>query len=244
MFNVPFGITHFRRLLWVGIAALVLPLLLLVATGQELHSQEESVTEISSDSHQFVGRIDQDGFDFVGYGYVYDIEGVAPDELFSDSNPLDTSETTAHFTYYASTELTSRAVVTDAVRSIFALDSVGEITYYYQESPAASFDDPQSFTQGTAVMTATIRLQDILTVQGPDRGLAVGNGEMSIVSTEPFTFGGETVRFGQSGKSYQISTQGDAVRTDANIPQSSVLLAGDATSVTWWQNFLPTVVEE
>ncbi|HSM54952.1 MAG TPA: hypothetical protein VK879_02255 [Candidatus Sulfomarinibacteraceae bacterium] len=241
MFNVPFGITRYRRLLWVGIAALALPLLLLIGAGQELHSQEGSVTEISSDSYQFAGRIDQDGFDFAAYGYIYDIEGVAPAELFSDSNPLFTSETTAHFTYYASAELTSRAVMTDTDRAIFALDSVGEIVYYYQESPSASFDDPQSFAQGTPVMTATIRLQDILTVTGPDRGLAVGNGKLSVLSAEPFTFGGETVRFGRPGKSYQISTQGDAVRTDAQIPQSSVLLAGDAISVTWWQNFLPIV---
>ncbi|MFW6069459.1 MAG: hypothetical protein ACOC9X_00320 [bacterium] len=243
MFNVPFGITRFRRLIWVGIAALVLPLLLLIGTGQELHSQEEAVTELGSGSYQFAGRIDQDGFDFDAYGYVYDIEGVAPAELFSDSNPIDTSETTAHFTYRASAELTSRAVITDAQRSIFTLNSVGEIVYYYQETPEASFGDPDSFAQGTPVMTATIRLQDILTVTGPDRGLAVGNGEISVLSAEPFTFDGETVRFGRPGKSYQISTQGDAVRTDAEIPQSSVLLAGDATGVTWWQNFLPTITE-
>lgn len=243
MFNIPFGVTRFRRLLWIGIAALGLPLLLLIGTGRELHSQGNTVTEIASDSFQFVGRIDQDGVDFVAYGYVYDIEGIDPQELFSDSDPINSSEETAHFTYYASAQLTSRAVLTDSVRAIFTLDSVGDITYYYQDSPAASFDDPQSFAQGTAVTTATVRLQDVLTVQAPNRGLAAGNGEISVSSAEPFTFGTETVRFGRQGRSYRVSTLGDAVRTDPDIPQSSVLLAGDAASFTFWQNFLPITEE-
>lgn len=241
MFNVPWNITQYRRLLWVGIAALGLTILLLVVTGQELHSQGDSVTEIGSGSYQFVGRIDQEGLNFTAYGYVYDVEGVDPEELFSGSTALNASESTAHFTYYATAELTSRAVITDTDRSMFPLNSVGEITYYYQDPPSASFDDPQSFIQGTAVTTATIRMQDILTVQGPDRGLAVGNGELSVSSVEPFTFGGETVRFGRPGKSYRISTMGDAVRTDPDIPRSSVLLAGDAASTPFWQNFLPVV---
>lgn len=240
MFNAYIGNIRLRRLFWVGVIALA-PILLLLATGQELHSQENQVTEISSDNFQFVGRIDQDGLDFTGYGYVYDIEGVAPQELYSDSDPINGSEETAHFTYYATASLTSRAVVTDAVRAIFALDSVGEITYYYQDSPSASFGDPQSFAQGTAVTTATISLQDILIVQAPNRGLAEGQGEITVLSAEPFTFGGETVQFGRPNKTYRVSTSGDAVRTDPVTPESSVLLAGDAAHIPFWQSFLPIV---
>lgn len=241
MFNIPLNISKVRRLRWLAIAALGLAVLLLLVTGQELHSQGEAVTEIAADSYQFVGRIDQVGLDFTAYGYVYDIEGVAPEELFSDADAVNASEATARFTYYATAELTARAVITDSERAIFPLDSVGEITYYYQASPSASFDDPQSFSQGTPVTSATIRMQDILTVQAPNRGLAVGNGELSVSSAEPFTFGAETVRFGQPGKSYRISTMGDAIRTDPVTPESSVLLAGDAASTTFWQRFLPAI---
>ena len=241
MFNLPFNITESPRLRRVGIAALALAILLLLFTGQKLYSQGEAVTEIGSGTYQFVGRIDQEGLDFTSYGYVYDIEGVAPQALFSDADAVNASEATAHFTYYATAELTARAVITDSARAIFPLDSVGEITYYYQDSPSASFDDPQSFMQGTAVTTATVRMQDILTVQAPNRGLAVGNGVFSVMSAQPFTFAGETVRFGRQGKSYRISTMGDAVRTDPLIPESSVLLAGDAASVPFWQSFLPVI---
>ncbi len=240
MLNARFGNISLRRLFWVGVIVLI-PLLLLLAGGQELHSQENQVAEIASENFQFAGRIDQDGAEFTAYGYLYDVEGIAPQELFSDSDPVNGSEETAHFTYHATANLTSRAVVTDAVRAIFALDSVGEITYYYQDSPAASFDDPDSFAQGTAVTTATISLQDILTVQAPNRGLAEGQGEITVLSTEPFTFDAETVQFGRPNKTYRVSTFGDAVRTEPTIPQSSVLLAGDAAHIPFWQSFLPVV---
>ncbi|MFW6097959.1 MAG: hypothetical protein ACOC9Z_07775 [Chloroflexota bacterium] len=240
MFNTRIAGISLRRLFWIGVIVLI-PILLLLAGGQELHSQENQVDEIASENFQFAGHIDQDGAEFTAYGYVYDIEGIAPQELFSDSDPVNGSEETAHFTYYATADLTSRAVVTDAVRGIFALDSIGEITYYYQESPAASFDDPDSFAQGTAVTTATTDLQDILTVQEPNRGLAEGQGEITVLSVEPFTFGGETVQFGRPDKIYRVSTFGDAVRTDPVTPESSVLLAGDAAHIPFWQSFLPAV---
>lgn len=240
MFKKHIGNLTLRRLFWVGLIVLA-PILLLLATGQELHSQENEVTEISADNFQFAGRIDQDGLDFTGYGFIYDIEGIAPQELFSDSDAINGSEETAHFTYYATANLTSRAVVTDTERGIFALDSVGEITYYYQHSPSADFDDPDSFTEGTAVTTATISLQDILTVQAPNRGLAMSQGEITVLTAETFTFGADTVRFGRPDKTYRVSTTGDAVRTDPLIPQSSVLLAGDAAHIPFWQSFLPVI---
>lgn len=233
------GLIRIRRMFWVSVVTFGLLVLLSAATAQELRSQGTTVTEIGSGMYQFVGRIDQYGTQFTAYGYVYDIQGVSPDQLFSyPSNP---SETTAHFTYFATAMLSSRAVLTDAVRSIFALDSVGEITYHYQSSPSASFDDPQSFANGTAVTTATLQLQDILTVQGPNRGLANGSGEFAVLAADPFTFGSETVRFGHAGKVYRVSTFGDAVRTDSLIPQSSVLLAGNAVDLAMWQTFLPNV---
>lgn len=221
-----------RQQFWVGIITLVLLVLFSAATARQLHSQGKSVTEIGSGAYQFVGRIDQVGAQFTAYGYLYDIEGLSPSELFSD--PLNPSETTAHFTYYATATLSSRAVLTDAVRAIFALDSLGEISYYYQSTPAATFDDPQSFANGTAVTTATTQLQNILTVQGPSRGLANGSGEFTVLSADQFTFGGENVRLGHPGKVYRVSTFGDAVRTDPATPESSVLLAGDAVDYTSW----------
>jgi len=231
--------TRIRRLLLAGVLALGLLALLLVVAGQRLDSQESGVMAIGSETYQFVGRIDQNGADFIGYGYLYDVQGVAPQDLFSD--PLNPSESTAYLTYYATATLSARAVITDAARALFALDSMGEITYYHQATPSASFDDPQSFTNGTAVTHASLQFQDALSVQGPNHGLSIGNGKFTVLNADPFTLGSETVRFGSAGKAYQISTWGDAIRSDAIIPQSSVLLVGNAVASTGWQTYLPYV---
>jgi len=222
------------------IGAFVIALGLVVIMGQTLYSQGSTAREVGTDTYQYAGRIDQDGPEFIGYGYIYDMQGLAPTALFSD--PYSPSEATAYFTYYATATLTSRAVVTDTVRGIFALDSVGEITFYYQSSPSAAFDSPESFANGTPIATAAMNFQDILSVQEPNRGISTGNGEFSMWTSEPFTFGAETLRFGHPGIVYQISSFGDALRTDPIIPQSSVLLAGNARRLSFLQQvFMPSV---
>ena len=236
MLNALSTINRSRRIL----GAFVITLVLVAIMGQTLYSQGSTAREVGTDKYQYAGRIDQDGLEFTGYGYIYDLQGLAPTALFS--GPYNPSEATAYFTYYATASLTSRAVVTDAVRGIFALDSVGEITFYYQSSPSADFGNPESFANGTPIATATIGFQDILSVQEPNRGLSIGNGQFSTWTSEPFTFGAETLRFGHPGTVYQISTFGDALRTDPTIPQSSVLLAGNARRLNFLQQvFLPSV---
>jgi hypothetical protein len=239
MLSTRFNHGGVRKVLLSAGMTLALVSLLLIAASQTLSSKEVTVTGIGMGSYQFAGRIDQDGLAFVGYGYLYDVQGIAPQALFSD--PLNPSESTAYLTYYATATLSSRAVVTDSTRGIFALDSVGEITYYHQATPTASFDNPASFAYGTPVTTATVRFQDVLSVQGANRGLAAGNGEFAMLTAEEFTLGGQTVRLGLPGRAYQVSTWGDAVRTEAVIPQSSVLLAGSAVASPTRQTYLPFV---
>ena len=244
MLNIRIGMVDFRRLVGVGVLALALLALLLAATGWQLSSQDNGAREVGvgvpgTSGYRFAGRIDQEGAAFTGYGYLYDVQGLNPNELFAD--PINTSETTAHFTYYATATLTARAVVTDAVRGIFALDSVGLITFYYHLTPTASFDDPLSFAAGTPIATASLRFQDILNVQSPNRGVAEGHGEFATQTAEPFTFGNETLRFGQVGLVHRVSTFGEGLRTNPVIPRSSVLLAGDAVNTGFRQTFMPTV---
>ncbi len=247
MVQARLNIVRFRKYFLVVAVALGLLVMLLTVTAQQLSSQGNGAKEVGVGApglgaYQFAGRIDQDGLQFAGYGYLYDVQGLTPQQLFSD--PLNSSETTAHFTYYATAALSSRAVITDAVRSIFALNSTGEITFYYQDTPAGSFDDPQSFKKGTPITTASVRLQDILNVQGPNRGIAVSNGEFTVSAATPFTLGADTVRFGRSGIVYQISTFGEGLRTDPFIPQSSVLLAGNAVNSGFQQTFLPNLANQ
>ena len=131
--------------------------------------------------------------------------------------------------------------MTDATRGIFALDSVGTITFYYHITPTASFEDPSSFATGTPIATASLRLQDILNVQSPNRGVAESHGEFSTLTAKPFQFGNETLRFGEAGLVHRVATFGEGLRTDPVIPRSSVLLAGDAVNTGFRQTFIPSV---
>jgi hypothetical protein len=239
------GIARYRKLLWMVGLSLGLIVLLLAGSGQQMSTEATSQQEIGvgppgSNAYQFAGHIDQDGAFFTGYGYVYDVEGLSPADLFTD--PFNTSPATAHITYYATATLTSRAVVTDATRSIFALDSEGQITFYFQSTPAADWAYPASFAGGTPIATASVSLQDILNVQAPNRGIAVGNGEFTVESADTFELNGETLQFTRPGLTYRIFTTGEGLRTDAGIPQSSVLLAGNAVTPGRWQTFLPNVL--
>ncbi len=238
------GIARFRRLIWMGGVALGLVVLLVAASGQQMSTQATSDKEIGvgrpgSNAYQYAGHIDQDGASFTGYGYLYDIEGLSSTELFTD--PINTSPATAHVTYYATATLTSRAVVTDSTRAIFALDSVGQITFYYQSAPSADWAYPESFANGTPIATASVSFQDILNVQAPNRGISVGNGEFTVKTVSPFDLNGETVFFTRPGLTYRVFTTGEGLRTNAVIPQSSVLLAGNAVTPVWWQMYLPGV---
>jgi hypothetical protein len=58
---------------------------------------------------EYVGRVDQNGGNFVSYGYLTHISGLTSTLLFSDI--LTTTEATARFTYYATATLTSHYVI-------------------------------------------------------------------------------------------------------------------------------------
>jgi hypothetical protein len=121
-----------------------------------------------------VGRVDQDGANFIGYGYMNYISGLASSQVFSD--PINHTDTTAHFTYYATATLTARSVIS----GVFTLDTAGVLAIYYNPAPQATFKNPASFAAGTLIAQYTLRNQDILNVQGPNLGIATGFGDLEI----------------------------------------------------------------
>jgi hypothetical protein len=222
------------KFFWTIGGALALLVLLLAASGLRPPTPGRVTTAAAAtpvlvgadlpgvNLYEFVGRVDQTEFAFVGYGYVSYLRGLDNDQIFSD--PLNPSETTAHFTYYSTATLTSRAVIS----SVFALDSVGPVTFYYQATPSATFDDPQSFAAGTPIATGVIRYQNILSVQAPNQGISNGIGEFVQQTASPFTLGSTEYQFGQPGLVERMTTFGQATRTDAILPRSFVVLAGNA----------------
>jgi hypothetical protein len=221
-------------LMVVGITLALIVGLLLLRPARAAYPQV-GVGTAGRNAFELIGRIDQDDVDFTGYGYLTYINGLNSADVFT--NPAYASEDTARFTYVATATLTSRAVLEE----VFVLDSQGPITFYFTESPPyRDFDDPASFASGTPIATASMRYQDILLVQSPNKGLASGVSEMTQLDASTFSLNGQSYQFGQPSLLYRLSTIGNATRTNLDPLTSFVLLAGNAVT-SGEQAFLPLI---
>ncbi len=200
---------------------------------------EIGVAPLGETATEFVGRADQNGGNFVSYGYLTHIAGLTDTLLFSQV--FTTDQSTAHFTYYATSTLTARFVIS----SVFIVDSVGMITYYYNPTPSVvvTFSDPTSFQSGTPILTATVRFHDILNVQAANLGISTGVGEMIHFANSPFTIDNVTYRLGRVGLQERSSTTGEGTRTSLIGPQSFVVLAGNSivTGLPGQLSYMPYV---
>lgn len=214
--------------------------LVLIITLQPLRIVKAAPLQVGigtrgQNAFEFIGRIDQNDLNFTGFGYLTYIRDLNNAEIYTD--PLNPSEDTARFTYVATATLTSRAILTD----VFVIDSQGTITFYFTQSPPdRSFDDSASFASGTPIATASMRYQDILLVQSPNKGLATGVSEVTQLNAPAFTLNGQSYQFGQSNQFYRLSTMGNGTRTNIAPPISFVLLAGNAVT-SGQQSFLPII---
>jgi hypothetical protein len=187
---------------------------------------------------EFVGRVDQDGGAFTSYGYLTHISGLTDTLLFTQI--FTTNETTARFTYYATATLTSRAVIS----GVFVIDSVGTTVYYFNPTAGATFTTPLSFAAGVPIMTATVRSQNILNVPAPNLGISTNIGELTQTGVSPFTLNTQTYQLGSVGVMERTWATGEGTRTNAVIPQSFIVLSGNAvvTGVPGQASFLPLVI--
>lgn len=188
---------------------------------------------------EFVGRADQDGANFISYGYLTHISGLTDTLLFSGTFPF-VNETNARFTYYATATLTSRYVIS----SVFVIDSIGTTVYYYHPAGGAQFANPASFAVGQPVLTATVRSQNILNVQAPNLGVGTNFGELTQTGVSAFDLGGQTYQIGRVGLIERTFSTGEGTRTDPITPKSFTVLSGNAvvTGLPGQATFVPLVM--
>lgn len=224
-------------ILMIAVLLLIIPVL--AARGKLLPAQaappQVGVGLADQNALEFIGRINQEGPSFTGYGYLTYVRDLNNTQLFT--NPANPSEATARFTFVATATMTSRAILTE----VFVLNSLGTMTFYFDDSPPGrDFSDPTSFTSGIPIATASMRYQDILLVQAPDKGLAQGVAEVTQLTATPFTLAGTSYTLGQPDLLYRFSTIGNGTRTDPdpNFPRSFVLMAGHAQTAGR-SNYLP-----
>jgi hypothetical protein len=186
--------------------------------------QVVGVAPAGQNSLEYVGRIDQTALSFNGYGYLTAISGIPDALVFTD--PINHSEATARFTFVSTATLTARSVLD----TLFVLSATGTTTIYYNEKPQASFKDPQSFAKGTVIATATERWQNVINVQSPDTGIATGIAEYTQTAANPFSLNGQDYALGQPKQFLRFWYTGEGKRTDKVAPNSTIIIAGYATT--------------
>jgi hypothetical protein len=171
---------------------------------------------------EFQSRITQSGtagVTFASYGYLLDVAGAKPADLFTGAP----SESTALFTAYTTGALVQRAV--DG--AIHTIDVKGTLTVYQRATPGASWDDPISFTVGTAVAQYAVTLQDVLSVIATATGLPTLSGDMKQTMAGALSGGLTGKTFGSAGQRLRFFASGVGKLTDPAQLSSVHSIAGN-----------------
>jgi hypothetical protein len=199
----------------VGAAALTAGAIARPSTGGASTLRRGTASDLST-ALGFIVRIDQDGGDFSGYGFLTQAAGIPDEVLFG--NGVDRSEATAPLTIVGTGTLERRSVR----GSVFVLDAVGTLQIHLLEAPGANFADPSSFATGTVVARYSAELHDVLTVIAPNTGIPVLSGDLTQTAATRFTLDAKRYQIGSKGNRLVLEGTGLGTRSDAEIPRSHI----------------------
>jgi hypothetical protein len=176
-------------------------------------------------SFRFVGRHEYRLASLVAYGYLSAVPGLEPADLFTQ--PDAPSAATARLTYAAE----ARAAPRPAGDEAFAIEGAGTLTIYVAEAGGASFADPASFAAGVPVATADIIFRDLVHLDAEGLTLAVGDGELTLTTTEAFQLGDDAYRLGHLGLRLRLRASGAAGLEEGPLAGATVQVAGTAVTL-------------
>ena len=214
-----------RQVLTAGLAAAGAGAASLAAAPASSAGKPVAATQPGTTAAEFRARFAQTGSTgehFTAYGYLTAADGTTDDDLFLGAS---LSDTTALLTAYAEGELVRRTVD----QSVHSLDIEGTLTIYQRAAPGASFADPASFTDGTAVATFAITLQDIVTVFATGKGLPTLTGDMHQTHSGKLSDGGGR-NFGHVGARARLFATGIGTLLNPATFNSILEMAGNWTT--------------
>ena len=135
------------------------------------------------------------------YGYLSSVDGI--DSVFT-ATPHN--ETTALFTFF--TVATTTQVINNG--NLRIVDRTGTTTIYLDESPNGNFSDPSTFSDGTPIMTMSLKQQVILDVV--ENTFTTVNIN-TVTSASSFSVGDSKFRLGQTGDQFRTYIGGRANTT-------------------------------
>jgi hypothetical protein len=146
-------------------------------------------------SMELVGQVINSGVNSFQFGYLSYINGIDTSAIFSGAAQ---NETTALFSFYNDT--TTRRVINNG--PIRIIDRDGTSTIYLNSVPDGNFANPNSFTDGTPVLTMSLRHQVIIdTLTGAFTATFV----LTVTSNEHFWLGDKSFRLGKVGQQLRLT---------------------------------------
>jgi hypothetical protein len=124
----------------------------------------------------------------IQYGYLTHVAGL--DTVFAGAPE---NESTAVFSFYNDT-VTTRVIDNGPLRIV---NREGTATFYLNDTPGADFGNPDSFRAGLPVMTAHLTHQVVLDTV---LNTFIAEFDLTIMSAEKFSRGGEEHRLGKPGE--------------------------------------------
>lgn len=134
----------------------------------------------------------------IQYGYLSFVNGL--DNVFSGSPQ---NETTALLTFFSDTQ-TVRVINNGPLRVV---NRVGMFTIFLDNSPNGDFSNPDSFRDGTQVMTGSLKHQVVLNTSTNTFTTVF---VITVISATPFRVDGHGSWFGQPGQKFRLTVSGQA----------------------------------
>jgi len=151
------------------------------------------------------------------YGFLSQINGIDLDSIFSASPH---GESTALFTFF--TDAANTQVINDGQLRI--VNRTG-ITTIYDDPSHADFSNPDSFRDGTPILTAALRQQVILDTS---EGTFTATNLNTVTSTSPFAIGNNQFQLSETGEQFRTSING---RTTPTPTPAGFVIAGHAVGI-------------
>jgi hypothetical protein len=139
----------------------------------------------------------------IQFGYLSFVNGL--DNVFNSSPQ---NETSALFTFFSDTT-TVRVISNGPLRVV---NRVGMFTIYLDNTPDGDFSSPDSFRDGTPVMTGTLRHQVILNTSS---NTFTTTFVITVISADPFRVSSQGAWFGQPGQKFILTVFGNASSSSA-----------------------------
>ena len=135
------------------------------------------------------------------YGYLSSVDGI--DSVFT-ATPHN--ETTALFTFF--TVATTTQVINNG--NLRIVDRMGTTTIYLDDVPNGNFSDPSTFSDGTPILTMSLKQQVILDlVENTFTTVNIN----TVTSASSFSVGDSKFRLGQTGDQFRTYIGGRANTT-------------------------------